>query len=209
MTKGNPKTTNEISPEIEIEEDEEGVYFRATGMVYLHIEHGSAAHESWISQTSPLKSRDHLDPIALQLLNYRSRLEYEKPAIAPYLIELIGIVEDMHAALLASNYAVGLGHAEKQSVIVSGSELEFLTGEKFKMGETVTVHMTFTEYPFVSLVILAKVTGIQPFAGDRKKHRICLAFDGIREADRDNIIRYVNHLQRRRSPRNQDNEPKK
>ncbi len=196
-------------PEIEIEEDEEGSYFRATGVMYLHIERGSASHEAWLSQAASPQSQGRLDPIALKIINYRSRLHYDKPEIEPYLIDLLNIVDDLHTALLKGNYSIGLGMAQKQSVIVSGSELEFLTEEKFASGETVTVHMTFTEYPFTTLVMLAKVADVQSFGAARKKNRVRLAFHNIREADRDSIIRYVNQLQRRRTARHREESPKK
>lgn len=171
-------------------------YFRAMGTVYLRIERGSPLKEHWLSQAMSPAVQESLDAVSLKLMNYRSRLHYEQPEVRQYLLELAGIVEELHRTLVhRHSFPDDVRRAYKRSVIISGSGLEFLTDEGFDVGEEVTLEITFPEYPYATVMTPAAVTRVEAYGSDRKKFRVCLLYGDIQETDRECIIRYVNHLQ--------------
>lgn len=202
MTNGNPSGTG----------SERRQFFRAAGVVYLHIQRGptfkedcpdsSAGSEAPAappsSPASPA-SEEGLDPIALKLAGFRSRLHYDLPQGHEYLLEIAAIVEQLHHSLVEGDNLLGhLPKSHRKSVIISGSGLEFITADRYRTGEPIKITLTFPDYPSATVVLSAEVVRVAPYGNTSDRRLIGIAYKDISEADQDLIIKYVNHLQRKK-----------
>ncbi len=171
-------------------------YFRATGIVYLHV--GRRSEQSEGDRKNQHIPKSNLDPIALKLLNFRSQLQYNTPQSYEYFQSLTDIVEQMHDAILDQTGQILTSClAKRQSVVLSGSGIEFITSEHYEPKEQLILAITFTGYPFETLTLIGEVIQEKPHGEDPKKHRTCVAFVNISEADCQVLIKHVNYLQRK------------
>jgi len=172
---------------------EQRQYFRSAGIVYLHIQRAR----------DPVDAKETIaptmDPIALQLMSFRARLDYDRPEGLAYLQELTNILEEMHAWIAHTGSPDGaLPIAQRQSVILSGSGLEFISPQPHPLGEMIIATVTFPGYPYATLHLGSEIMRCDVFGETGEKYRVAIAFRDISEDHRDLIIKYVNHLQRKK-----------
>ncbi len=168
-------------------------YFRITGIVYLTI--NKLANQG--TATSPLVTApEFLDKIALKLLHYKANLNYHQPAHFQSLLEMADILELMHDTYLSRDSHPTIA-SKRQSVILSGSGMEFLSEEAFNVGDLVSLNIGFPDYPFTSVQIEAEIKISELCPGEARRKTI-VSFGTMTELDRNSIIKYVNFLQRKK-----------
>jgi hypothetical protein len=172
-------------------QDEKRSFFRISGTLYLNAKRKCDSNGN-VTLAPPEK----MDELSIRIMHYLSKLRYEKPAGSEYIMELAEIVSAMNAARVHSDRKNGdVSDLARQSVIISGSGMEFFTDESWVADEVLTMTISFPEYPFATVMTDARVVS-ERTAQHRKK--IAVEFQGIAEQDRDLIIKYVNHLQRKK-----------
>lgn len=168
-------------------------YFRATGVIYLHVEKKRDVQED--ENHTP---KSQLDLVALKLINFRSQLEYDNPKNGEYFEGLADILEQLHDVVFDRTGQIANAlQSHRQSVVISGSGIEFISSENYLPGETLVLSMTFTGYPFESMTVEGQVVNVGIYGSEPNRHRICISFKNISEPDRQLIIKHVNYLQRK------------
>jgi hypothetical protein len=167
-------------------------FYRKPGIIYLTIERGGEAHRR-IDASQPF-----LDQVTLRLMNFRQRLEYRAPEQMEYFEELAEILEEMYLEIMDRvDEGKKSPRSRRQSVVISGSGMDFLTDEQFQPEEKIFCHMTFTVYPFASLCLRAEVVRCEPYGSEGNRQRVSVRFDEMSEAHRESLIKFVNELERR------------
>ena len=183
-------------------------YFRAVGVVYLQVLRESdpvqPEHPLATSSQAPDKADkiEKLDEIGLKLMTLRSRIHYHMPENSTFFLDVIDILltldqslkNSLHGALSITNRL-----AQRQSVIISGSGLEFITEDRYVPGESLVVVLTFPEYPYATVSVRSEVIRVEPHGTNTHRFRTAIAYENIEESDRELIIKYVNHLQRKKA----------
>lgn len=174
-------------------DEENREYFRISGVVYLYIEKTTDNNIDITNKELPEK----LDPLALRIHHFKSRLLYDFKKEDSKIREIVDVLEEMHSLYKRSiELSTKLPEADRMSVIISGSGLEFISSKKFEKNDTIDLHISFLEYPFCTVVANGIVLKTEKFGTDGHKTRYIVEFSEITEEARDNIIRYVNKLQR-------------
>ncbi len=161
-------------------------YFRIPGVVYFRIEKKG----DFLKTPEPLP--EFLDSVQLKLMNFCSRLEYEAPEHLKYFKEITEIMKEMHRFREPPK-------SKKQWVIISGSGMDFLSSEAYAAGDKVKACITFPGYPFETLELQSEVTRCVPHDGEMRRYHVALIFEEIGERDQENLIKFVNALQRQRA----------
>lgn len=165
-------------------------FFRGTGMVYLHV---TPKHAQVPVAAGP-EPADALDPLAIKLMNFRARLEYaDSPHVEP-MRELVRLLEEMYGAMAGARHGA-LPLATRQPVNISGSGLQFFSDTPFAVGNEVLATISFPAYPHSTVSCEAVVVRVDQSQAPHRR-AISLRFQNIRESDRDQIVQYVNYLQR-------------
>ncbi len=167
-------------------------YYRKPGIIYLLIEKSTADLPA--KETPPAV----IDQVTLRLMNFRQRLEYTSPPQKEYFEQLCEIMEMFHHNVMEElDEGKKTPRSRRQSVVISGSGMDFLSDESFSPEERILCHMTFTVYPYATLRLKSRVIRVLPYGQDGTRHRVCVNFEEVPENDRELLIRFVNELERR------------
>ncbi len=173
-------------------QDEKRSYFRISGTIYLHAELKEVATEGPL-----LPQSDKMDEVSIRLMHYKARLCYNEPAEYEYFLQLAEIIEAMQHQQRNIRQKKAPLELVKQSVIISGSGMEFFSTENWKKDDSLILTISFLEYPFATITTEALVMGEKTDL-DSKRNKTAVSFQGISEKDRELIIKFVNHLQRKK-----------
>lgn len=177
-----------------MKESDRREYFRITGNIYLRItKPGDPELEAHVSDQS-----ESLDPIAIDIMHFRKHLDYDYPDKYSELKRLTDIVEQMYSSFVNPERMAELPIFQRKMVNLSGSGMQFIYDEQFQSGEIICLHLSFPDYPFVTLDLEAEVRRSEKF-GHNGLYSTSVSFDKINEHERDKIIRYVNYLQRQQA----------
>ncbi len=164
---------------------------RNSGIVYFH-----AVKKS---EHVPLTMGEHpetMDLVGIKLMNLKARIDYEKPEDIDYLKSLVGIVDEMYSEFTKPIEKRSDLKLKRHSVVISGGGLDLITDDHFHQGEEIVCHLAFPGYPFTILTLDGEVTRSEPYGEETGKYHIGISFNGIPEAKREILIKFVNHLER-------------
>lgn len=169
-------------------------FFRVTGTVFLaisdHPPHGTATVDG-----------ETLDLINIQLDALQQRIEYDKPTDVTYWRTVLPLLRSMQAQIHRATSGATTRHAvaRRQVVNISGSGLQTLLDQPFTPGSPVYLWLSFPAYPFATITTAARVIRSQPLGSDATRWHVAVEFSDISEADRELVIKFVNHVARTRS----------
>lgn len=179
-------------------EKERRDYFRKTGIIYLLIESNNSKAPSIESEP-----KSALDDIALKIMNLKSRIKYNEPDQSDYLLDIIEVLDLTHLVVIQSKESKSiLAKSIRQPVVISGSGLDLHTSTQYTLGDIHQLHITFPDYPFMSVSPKGVVVRCSQSTEDPVQYHVAFEFSEIKETERDVIIKFVNHLQRKTSTRN-------
>lgn len=177
------------SPPVEGERRE---YFRSQGVVYLTVASSppldAAAEES-------IPACPTMDDVQVLLMNFRDRMQYESPEQHSYLQQLGTVIEALHRRCTEPASATRV--YQRSVVDISGAGIQFPWSQAYAEETPLLLHIAFPGYPFATVALPSLVVRCEP-AADAGLFTVTAAFEGISEEQRDLVIMFVNHLQRRK-----------
>ncbi|MBF0492328.1 MAG: PilZ domain-containing protein [Deltaproteobacteria bacterium] len=183
-----------MSPEKRQEDPNNRQYFRAQGYVYLRLE--KLDKDKRIFSFPGEELPESLDPIELKFMNFRSRLQYQKPAQEEFFEELLMVMEAVYSEQSKKRK---LPRSKKEWVHISASGLDLETDHPFEKGEKLICLMTFPDYPFESVSLLCEVIHCNPHSIRENYYLLGIAFHNVSEPSRQSLIKFVNQLQRKKT----------
>lgn len=179
-------------------EKEKRDYFRSAGTIYLAV--SRIQTQSRNTGLENFRKKDAFDKIALKLMSFRAKLDYQNPEDKERFQEIADMLELLYHSV--SNLKNGTDGQTveflRKPVIISGSGMEFPSNEDFSPHEKVALAITFSGYPYEFVSTEAEVIRIKKAPSHTSKHLVCVKYSDISEKNRDLIIKFVNHLQRKK-----------
>lgn len=166
-------------------------YFRIAGTLYLQVS------ETAFLSLLPIEPEDlgeSTDALSLELHQFRQIIRYKQDEALEALDRLAGLVEKVHQAARKNLHSLTFG---KKPVIISGSGFDYIGSAPYPLGKKLFARMGFPDYPYTTIEVECEVRHSSPLPGPVGKFKTGLSFENISEENRDQIIKFVNQLQRR------------
>ncbi|MBI4239320.1 MAG: PilZ domain-containing protein [Deltaproteobacteria bacterium] len=182
--------------------EERREFFRSQGVVYLMVE-SPPLPEATVEESIP--DCPTMDDVQVLLMNFRDRLRYETPELAAYFSQLDTVIEALHRRCTQQETAPKL--FQRLFVDISGAGIQFPSPQAYPEEAALRLHIAFPGYPFATVALLSTVVRCESAVG-ADGYTVTAAFEGISEEQRDLVIMFVNHLQRRQlHQQHQQSEP--
>lgn len=170
-------------------------YFRSVGVVYLHIE---TLRDHFKEDLLQPKHKSKLDPVALKTMSLKARIQYNEPELKEYFLEIIDIIETLHEQLPKIVQNKEREDAQRQSVIISGSGMQFQYHKPLEIGEKLFLTITFPSYPNETIGVQGEVISCKAKGESEDEFRISVKFKNLSDANLQLIIQFGNKLQRQK-----------